>query len=209
VRAAIEAAADPARRAAGLDDLWRLAQTRGESAPALVRASAALFTALSDPRADEALSAAIDRNPEDADLWRLMAATHVRLGERQEGRGAGLLADALEAGRSANRLRAADLLRKTLGLIRRAQGRAFVLGRLGDYAVEAQDFRAAAGLYREALALQRQRGDLAALALEANKLSRVLAVLGERAGACAVLREAAARGAVVTNSQANAACGAP
>lgn len=206
VRGAIEAAADPTQRTAGLNTLWRLAQDRGDAAPALVRASAALFTALGDGRADDALSLALTRNPEDADLWRLMAVTHLRLGERQQARGAGVLADALDAARRGDRLGAAALFRSALGIVQRAQALAFVHGRLGDYAAEASEFRSAAGHYRDALALHRQRGDLGAMAIEAHKLARTLVVLGEEAGACAVLREAAGSGAPIPASPSQEAC---
>jgi tetratricopeptide (TPR) repeat protein len=185
VRQALAAAANPAARSQGLDQLWGLAQTESPTAPALLRASSALMAAFEDPRAAEALERASAHNPQDIHMWRLSSFMFSKAGETGQAEGAAIVAGALDRAAQGDRANAAADFARALPLIERPAARGYVLGQLGDYAVETDDLRAALNHYKEAVAVLAKAGAAGALSLEASKLARVHIALGDPAAACA------------------------
>lgn len=206
VRTATLEAATPETRHAGLDKLWEIADDESPSSGAIYRYCGALGALMDYPLTQTALERARAFNPQDRRVWLLLGARYARNGNARAAEGATLVGEGLSAAAHGEASVAVGTLERALSFLADAEAKAFVLGQLGDAAAKRDDWAAAERRYRAALELHVRTNDLAGLAIDAPKLARAQAQLGDGDEACATLRAALRAGAETVAGPVEKAC---
>ena len=206
VRLAAVKAAKPDTRKEGLDQLWAIANKGGPSSSAILRYCASIGLVTDDPRAPDAIERARDLNPNDRRLWRMLSVSYRRQNKTEAAQGAALVGEGLAQAAQNNDAASTATLEKALPLLPSAEGRAYVLGRLGDAAAKRDDWSTAEGHYKQAVDLHTRQKNVAGLEVDAPKLARAEAQQGDQKKACETLKQAQARGADTVKAQADQTC---
>jgi tetratricopeptide (TPR) repeat protein len=206
VRAAAVAAADPAARRAGMDQLWALAALGRASSATIYRYCGAIGALTHDPRTRTALERARAANPQDRRLWRLLSYDYRQANDVAAAQAAALVSEGLAAAAAGRNEQAAGTLEQALSQLSQANARAFVLGQLGDIAARRDDWDAAERRYRAAVDIHADARDVAGVAIDAAKLARAQVQLGDAQKACATLERALRLGAETVAGQARQVC---
>jgi tetratricopeptide (TPR) repeat protein len=198
VRQAMLALWQPATREQGLNQLWDLAKEGG-----------ALMLATGDARAVKGLENAAKANPQDKAVWRMLSYGLGQAGNARNAASATLVSEGLTAIGASDWGVAMQKLGAALPLTENPESRSFILGQLGDVAVEAGDWKNAIKHYRNAVEMDAGRNDMALAGLNAQKLARALQKDGNPRLACQTLRRAKSAGANVNEQEMTEACDAP
>jgi tetratricopeptide (TPR) repeat protein len=209
VRAATIAAAAAETRGEGLAELWDIANAYGPSSGAIYRYYAAIGLVTGGARTRVALERARDADPSDLRVWRLLSADYARQGQKNEAQTASLIGEGLSLAAGGAGEQASAILEKALPLLDQPRVKAFVLGQLGDGAAKRDDWAAAEKRYAAAVDIHAETGDLGGAAIDAPKLARAQAQLGDTRKACATLERARKLGVESITSQWTQMCGGP